>query len=61
MVTTHGFIWGPLNVERLALFDRSNGIYRILRLNTKYEDLEVYVSPTGRRMRVFRAGTELAL
>lgn len=47
----YGFKWGQVTVERLASIQRSNGTYRIVRVN----DIEVYVSPTG-RTRVFRKG-----
>jgi hypothetical protein len=50
-----GFVWGPVEVTRLTRIERSNGKYHILRIN----DLEIYVSPTGRTTRVFRNGEEL--
>lgn len=55
-ITTFGFEWGPVVVERLAHFrPRKNREAFILRVN----DLEVYVSKTGRSVRVFRGGKEL--
>jgi hypothetical protein len=53
-VTKYGFDWGQVTVQRVTNIERSNGIYRILRVN----DLEIYISPTG-RTRVFRKGDEL--
>ena len=50
-----GFVWGPVEVTRLTRIERSNGKYHILRVN----DLEIYVSPSGRTTRVFRNGEEL--
>lgn len=49
-----GFVWGPAEVTRLVSITRSNGTYHVMRVN----DLEVYVSPSG-RTRVFRGGKEL--
>lgn len=54
-----GLEWGPLTVEPVAAFDRSNGTYRVLGLRTAHRDLDVYVSPTGRSVRVFSGGKEL--
>lgn len=50
-----GIVWGPVEVTRLTRIERANGIYHIIRVN----DLEIYVSPTGRTTRVFRGGEEL--
>lgn len=54
-VTQYGFRWGHCEVERQATFQRSNGLYRVLRVN----DLTIYISPKG-FTRVFRDGKELA-
>jgi hypothetical protein len=51
----YGFAWGPVEVVRVTTIKRANGTYHILRVN----DLEIYVSPTGRTTRVFRGGEEL--
>ena len=54
--TTYGFDWGPVMVERIGHFKPREGRESfILRVN----DLEVYVSGTGRSVRVFRKGREL--
>ena len=55
-ITTFGFDWGPVKVERIAHFEPRKGREAfILRVN----DLEIYVSKTGRSVRVFRDGKEL--
>lgn len=60
-VTTFGFRWGPLCVERTAKVDRGSGDCRVLTLYTDAgQKLTVYVSPAGRSLRVFRDGKELA-
>lgn len=57
--TPHGFTWGPMTVDRLAAVDRSGGRYRVLRVSTGFQALDIYVSPTGRSVRVFRNNQEL--
>jgi hypothetical protein len=61
-VQRYGFRWGNLVVERLASFaariygdDRT----RVLRIKTDQSSIEVYVSPGGRSIRVFKKGREL--
>lgn len=55
-MTTYGFNWGPVKVERLANFKpRKDREVFIVGVN----DVEVYVSKTGRSVRVFRDGKEL--
>lgn len=57
----YGFRWGPLVVQRGAEFERQdNGPHRVLRLiPDSGPRLDIYVSPTGRSVRVFRDGKEL--
>lgn len=50
----HGLTWEQVDVKLLAEVQRSNGTYRVLKVN----NLDVYVSPTG-QTRVFRNGREL--
>lgn len=65
--TRYGFKWGPVAVERMAEFPRSNGqakvigIYRVdgPHRADMFQMLEIYVSPRGRSVRVFRGGKEL--
>lgn len=60
MVTyPYGFQWGPASVERTAVVERPNGPYRILTVRTPFQELDIYLSPTGRSVRVFRGGREL--
>ncbi len=55
----YGFTWGPMRVQRITAIDRSNGTYRVLGVHCGGRPLEIYVSPTGRSVRVFRDGREL--
>ena len=71
--TRYGFRWGPFTVERCASIERhkGEGLFRILKCyvggdrepggpgEKRREVLEIYVSPTGRSVRVFRDGEEL--
>lgn len=58
--TQYGFQWGPLEVTRIAHFEPRKGreCY-VLAVETEHGALNVYVSKTGRSMRVFREGKEL--
>jgi hypothetical protein len=58
-VTEFGFTWGPMDVERAYWVDRPNGRYRVLVLQTPTRRVRIYVSPTGRSVRVFRDHREL--
>ncbi|WP_280505796.1 hypothetical protein [Nocardia farcinica] len=54
--TDHGFVWGPVEVARTAVIDRRV----VLRIETAAgQEITVYVSGTGRSLRVFKDGTEL--
>lgn len=54
--TDHGFIWGPMEVTRTAAIDGRV----VLRIETAAgQEVTVYVSRTGRSLRVFKDGTEL--
>ncbi len=59
-LTSYGFTWGPMEVRRLATFkgNRVLGIY-IEDDGSQHPRLEIYVSPTGRSVRVWRDGKEL--
>lgn len=59
--TPYGFTWGPATVERIGAFERGGDTWRVLRIATAApsQELEIYVSPRGRRLRVFRRGVEL--
>lgn len=55
-ITTFGFDWGPVEVERVAHFEPRKGREAfVVRVN----DLDICVSKTGRSVRVFRDGKEL--
>jgi hypothetical protein len=56
VATTFGFNWGPVKVTRIAHFEPRRGRESyILDVN----GLDIYVSKTGRSVRVFRDGKEL--
>ena len=59
--TDYGFKWGPLDVIRVANFkprsDRECYVVQVVTDGGKV--INVYVSKTGRSLRVFRDGKEL--
>jgi hypothetical protein len=65
--TRYGFQWGPVAVERLASIKDGRGERRrVLGIYIGDSDnphrkqaLEIYVSPSGRSVRVWRDGKEL--
>lgn len=60
--TQFGFVWGPIEVVRM--FEDKRGRMLGLRappsnyVNGKWK-LEIWISPTGKSIRVFRRGKEL--
>lgn len=52
----YGFRWGPVDVVRMAEFP--NGSY-VLQVETDFKTLEIYISKTGRSVRVYDGNTEL--
>jgi len=52
----YGFDWGPAAVTRWCALD---GGRRVVQIKTPFRTLHVYVSATGRSVRVFEAGAEL--
>lgn len=54
-MTEYGFEWGPVTVERHI---EHKGMV-IFGVRTKYKDLDVYVSPSGRSVRVFDRVTRM--
>ncbi len=58
-MTEFGFEWGPVLVERVAAIERPHGCTRILRVASDRVQLEIYISPAGHKLRVFRNGEEL--
>jgi len=51
-VGRYGFWWGPMDVTRAASLERAGGTARVLEITTDHHRLEVYVSHTGRSIRV---------
>lgn len=63
-VTDHGFGWGPVEVVCMTEFDRGDrGVTRVIRVTATGRlgrHIDVYVSPKGNSLRVFRDGKELS-
>jgi hypothetical protein len=59
--TQYGFIWGPLEVTRMAHFrmGEKSEAYCVRVRTEAGKSIDVYVSRTGRSLRVFRDGEEL--
>ena len=55
MITEYGFDWGNVKVERLM--EREG--YKALRIQCNGNEVTVYISPTGRRMRAFNKSKEM--
>lgn len=53
--TPYGFAWGPIEVTRCCMLPVDR---RIVQVKSAYRTLDVYVSATGRSIRVFSAGKE---
>lgn len=57
--TTHyGFTWGPMEVTRCARFTEGDRDTRCIQVKAGKRTLSVYVSRTGRSIRVFEDGQE---
>ena len=54
-IARYGFQWGQVAVTRTAEIDGR----RIVTIETPFRRMNVYASPTGRSLRVFRDGKEL--
>ncbi|VAZ77508.1 hypothetical protein LAUMK4_05870 [Mycobacterium persicum] len=52
----YGFIWGPMNVTRVA---EHRGYVALDITTATGKSITVYVSPTGRSLRVFADGGEM--
>jgi hypothetical protein len=57
--TEFGFKWGPLEVARFGEFPRNKGVERVVRVSTAYGAVDVYVSPSGKSIRVYRGTHEM--
>jgi hypothetical protein len=55
MNTDYGFIWEQLEVQRLAEIKGT----KVVAIDAKSNRVTVYVSPTGRSVRVFKNGKEM--
>lgn len=55
-LTHYGFEWGPMEVPRASIFPDGS---RCLIVSTPFGKLDIYASPTGRSLRVWRIGEEL--
>ena len=57
-ITDYGFTFGPTEVTRICTFVVGEKVRsRILGIKTPFREIEVYISPTGRSVRVFDAKT----
>ncbi|MFC0626140.1 hypothetical protein [Kribbella deserti] len=59
--TWNGFCWGPLEVKRIARFNprADRECYVVQVVTDTGQAVDIYVSKTGRSLRVFRGGKEL--
>lgn len=57
-VTRYGFKWGPAQVERLASHE---GSVVLSLLTDTGRRLQLYVSPTGRSVRIYERGKQWRL
>lgn len=59
--TSSGFVFGAASVEARASYSegKARGETTVIAVATGYDDIEIYVSPSGRTIRVFRKGWEL--
>lgn len=59
--TPYGFTWGPAEVSRISRLNVGDRDSRVIGIKTPYKDIEVYVSKTGRSVRIFdrTSGKEL--
>jgi hypothetical protein len=56
-LTDFGFTYGPAEVTRVSTLNRGKqGTWRVLNVKTPHRSLDIYVSPTGRSVRVFDMG-----
>lgn len=55
--TDYGFTWGPLTVERTAIMPSGGHVITVTTSTSKQVD--IYVSPGGRSLRVFNGAQEL--
>lgn len=58
-LTDYGFIWEGIEVERTTTIGLPQGDTRVLTVKVNKTKLTIYVSPTGRSIRVFKNGKEL--
>lgn len=54
-VWQYGFRWGQVDVTRAV---ELNDKRRVVQVTTDHKSLDIYVSTTGRSVRVFSAGVE---
>lgn len=53
--TPYGFRWGPADISRCCELP---GERRVIQVKTPHRTLDIYVSATGRSVRVFSDGKE---
>lgn len=56
----HGFTWGNVEVTRMMVLPTGGRVLNVRAKGKSYrEGMEIYVSPKGRSIRVWRDGKEL--
>lgn len=51
--TPFGFTWGPIEVNRCATLERGDSRTRVVQVKAGNRTLDVYISETGRSIRIF--------
>lgn len=61
--TQYGFRWGPVEVTRIGSWvrRRGRGATVVLEVKAGKTKLDIYVSPTGRSVRVYKGNREVEL
>lgn len=58
-VDANGFEWGPVLVRQYNVLPEDRRILSIKSKNFPSQDLEIYISKSGKSVRVFKDGIEL--
>lgn len=59
IITRVGFEWGAARVVRITELPKGGVVIGIGIVGNDATEIDVYVSPTGRKMRVYRGNREL--
>jgi hypothetical protein len=59
-MSDHGFTWGNMEVTRMMTLPNGGHVLNVKAEGKKYQEgVEIYLSPKGRSIRVWRNGKEL--